>query len=168
MWAFLPKDLPIYRLALQHCGLGADGAIWLEYDEVAWKFLRRPEGAFASSKPSSTVALCNSSFVRPDRLISSCFGFAAHQFGMLAATAPFFIEVGGPETGPASHVRGEYQRSHDEAGRPAYVKPDASMRLCLGGIGPSWLSRTCTILQSRNLAAFCSVKVLLATSIHCS
>ena len=114
--------------------------MWLEYQEGSWKFIERslpPSSAKAEddedgrSSSFPALAACPSPFLRPDRLLSRCFSLAPAELGLAASQPPLFVEVGGPE-GPASHVRGEYQRLQLDAGRAEYVKPDGSMRLCLG------------------------------------
>ena len=125
---------PVYQLsASSPCGDGpADGTTILRLESTSWAFMRSTcENPPCDEKPI-TLAACDSQVLRPDRLTADCFGFRADEFSIVPACArdaPLSVEVAGPSKGPGSQERGEYRRTFDLAGRPAYEKPDESRHL---------------------------------------
>ncbi|CAK9090089.1 unnamed protein product [Durusdinium trenchii] len=111
------------------------GSISLAYQNGSWSFFRREREVGGARDAELSAPRCASDAVRPDRLISSCFGYSDAELSILpggtggVGRAAPLLELGGPELGPAAHLRGEYVRSGHHHGRAAYVKPGGSMRL---------------------------------------
>ena len=128
---------PKYQLtSSRHCGDGmADGSTVLRFENNSWIFERAScDHPVACNGSEVALAACRSRMLRPDRLPAECFGFLADDFSIAhscARRSPLSLEVRGPAVGPGSQERGDYERTFDVAGRPAYQKPDRSRHLLL-------------------------------------
>eukprot|EP00913_Durusdinium_trenchii_P026537 g24897.t1 len=145
------------------------GSISLAYQNGSWSFFRREREVGGARDAELSAPRCASDAVRPDRLISSCFGYSDAELSILpggtggVGRAAPLLELGGPELGPAAHLRGEYVRSVLNAavngeylrrtapGRASYAKSDGSAELFYNEAEALW-----TIRRGSSALATCS------------